>query len=196
MLTELVIASHNPGKLKEYQGVFEPYGVRVYTTADFDISEPEETGTTFEENAILKAKHSAILSGKPALGDDGGVVIPALGGQPGLRSGRWAKELGGFDKAFIELEKLLDGKPKEASFQIVLAVYNPYTEAAQTFFGECRGHLVFPARGKSHLGYDPILIPEGYDKTMAELGLEGKSKISHRTKALEKLKTAFFPVAL
>lgn len=188
MLKDLIIASHNKNKLKEYEGVFEPYGFRVHTAITLNIPEPEETGLTFEENAILKAKHAGHSSGMLALGDDGGVVIPALGGHPGLRSGRWAKEQGGFSQAFIALEKMLEGKSKEASFQIVLALYDPMVDTVRTFPGECKGHLTFPPRGYNGMGYDPILIPEGYTKTLGELGIEGKQRLSHRAKALELLK--------
>jgi len=188
----LVIASHNPGKLREYKGLFDKFGVEVASAGDLNLPEPEETGTTFQENAELKAKYVGDLTKSVSLGDDGGLVIPALGGHPGIKSARWAKEIGGFKQAHLALEKMLEGKSKDAYFHLVLALYDPDTEITQYFEGKCPGKLSFPARGDEGFGYDPIFIPEGYEQTFAELGVEVKKQVSHRARALKALTEGVF----
>lgn len=190
--TQLVLATHNPGKLQEYKGVFQPYGIEIFTAKDLNVPEPLETGSTFKENAELKARHASSYTGHVALSDDGGLCIPSLGGHPGLHSGRWAKKMGGFPQAHAKLEEMTQGKSREAFFQLVLALHDPRTDQIQFFEGKRAGRIDFPARGEAGFGYDPIFIPEGYDQTISELGMEVKRQISARAKALQALvKTVF-----
>lgn len=191
-VTKLVIASHNPGKLKEYKGLCEPYGVTVSSAGEWNLAEPEETGSTFQENALLKARYVAEHANTLSMGDDGGLVIPALDGHPGVQSARWAKEMGGFEKARLVLEDMLKDKSPAAYFQISLALYDPQTQQAQFFEGKCFGSLSFPARGEEGFGYDSIFMPQGYDQTFAQLGIEVKKKISHRAQAFSRLIKALF----
>lgn len=190
----LVIATHNNGKLNEYRGVFEPYGVAVSSAGEWKLSEPDETGASFRENASIKACYAAVETNIPALGDDGGLVIPALDGHPGIRSSRWAEESGGFEKAHLLLEEMLANKSHEAYFEIALALHDPDTQQTKFFEGKCPGTLSFPARGKDGFGYDPIFVPKGHDKSFAQLGIEVKKKISHRARALSSLINTLFNV--
>lgn len=189
---KLLIASHNAGKLQEYGRYFSALPVKVLSATDVQVPEPEETGTTFEENALLKAKHAADHSQILALGDDGGLVIDALEGFPGLRSGRWAKEVGGFEAAFKELEERLKGRPSKASFQCVVSLYCPKSKESKSFQGRVDGHLSFPPEGERLFGYDPIFVPEGHTRPLAALGLEVKMKISHRAHCMTQVRSFLF----
>ncbi len=179
----LVVASHNPGKFAELSSLLKPYGVDAVGAADLGLIEPNETGASFEENAALKAKIAARASGLPALADDSGLVVPALGGKPGIQSARWAGAARDFAAAMNRLERLLGGlKDRRAFFVAVLALAWP-DGRIETFRGEAHGKLVFPPRGARGFGYDPIFQPEGMEETFGELQPEAKDKISHRAKA-------------
>jgi XTP/dITP diphosphohydrolase len=179
----LVVASHNPGKLVEISALLEPYGVEAVGASALGLIEPAETGSSFEENAELKAKVAARASGLPALADDSGLVVPALGGKPGIHSARWAGAAKDFAAAMGRVQRLLGGlKDRRAFFVAVLALAWP-DGRVETFRGEAHGTLVFPPRGGRGFGYDPIFLPEGGSETFGEMQPEAKHKISHRAKA-------------
>lgn len=179
----LVVASHNPGKIAEISSLLKPYGVDAVGASDLGLIEPNETGSSFEENAGLKAKVAARASGLPALADDSGLVVPALGGKPGIQSARWAGAARDFAAAMNRLERLLGGlKDRRAFFVAVLALAWP-DGRIETFRGEAHGRLVFPPRGSRGFGYDPVFLPDGMQETFGEMQPEAKDKISHRAKA-------------
>jgi len=182
----LVVASHNPGKVAEIEALLAPYGVATVGAAALGLPEPEETGATFEENAALKAHAAAEASGLPALADDSGLVVPALGGAPGIYSARWAGPGKDFRVAMERVQRALGPQDRRASFVAVLALASLDGEIA-TFRGEVHGALVWPPRGERGFGYDPIFVPDGHDMTFGEMDLEQKHQISHRARAFVKL---------
>ena len=181
-IPDLVIASHNAGKVREIGALIAPLGIRVLSA---NIIEPEETGETFAENAVLKALHASEAAKLPALADDSGLVVPAIGGAPGIYSARWAGPDKDFSVAFERIQNELGDKPKDAYFICVLALSIPGA-GVEIFEGRINGHLTFPARGDKGFGYDPIFIPNGFDRTFAELDPDVKNGISHRARAFEK----------
>lgn len=190
--SKLVIASHNKGKVVEIGALLAPYKLTTVSAGEFGIDEPEETGTTFEANAELKARYSMQRANLPALADDSGLVIPALGGDPGVYSARWAGPGKDFSVAFARIAKELTEKNVtgnvEAYFACVLCLCLP-SGAAHIFEGRVDGHLTFPPRGDHGFGYDPIFIPLGYGTTFAQMDAAEKNRISHRARAFEKLQT-------
>jgi XTP/dITP diphosphohydrolase len=191
---KLVIASHNQGKVAEFRELLAPYGVELLSAAELDLPEPEETGTTFVANAELKALSAADLSGLPALSDDSGLCVEALGGDPGLFSARWA----GPDKDFGMAMRLVEDRlseepetPREAHFICALALAWPDGHV-EWFEGRVDGCIVWPPRGDKGHGYDPIFQPLGYDKTFAEIDPAVKNAISHRADAFRQLTDAVF----
>ncbi len=196
MSDTLVIASHNPGKLKEISKLLTNLDISVKLAADFDIPEPEETENTFEGNAILKAKFSYNHTKLPCLADDTGLVVPALNGAPGIYSARWAGPEKDFKKAMQRVHDELDDKPSTAYFICCLALIINEKEC-YTFTGRTFGTLTWPARGTNNMGYDSMFIPLGETRTYAEMTPEEKIARSHRTIAFNKLLKAlpnFFPV--
>ena len=187
----LVIASHNPGKLDEIAALLAPFGVTTVGAAALGLAEPEETGTSFEENAELKARLAAEASGRSALADDSGLVVPALGGAPGIHSARWAGPRKDFHGAMARVERELAQKDRRAHFVAVLALVAPDGEVA-TFRGEAHGHLIWPPRGNKGFGYDPMFVPDGHEETFGEIAPELKHRISHRARAFAKLVEACF----
>lgn len=191
----LAIATHNPGKLAEIAELLRPYGVETIGAAALGLPEPEETGATFEANAQLKALAAARASGLPALADDSGLAVGALGGAPGIYSARWAGPNKNFAAAMQRVERELAGKPdRRAMFVAVLALAWPDGHV-QFFRGEVRGTLVFPPRGARGFGYDPIFVPEGGKETFGEMAPAAKHAISHRARAFAKLVAACFGAA-
>ncbi|MEO1191399.1 MAG: RdgB/HAM1 family non-canonical purine NTP pyrophosphatase [Pseudomonadota bacterium] len=187
---ELVIASHNPGKLREIAELVRPYGVTVTSAGDLGLAEPEETGTSFEANALLKARASAEGSGRPALADDSGLCVTALGGDPGIYSARWAGPTKDFRLATQKVEAALDGKSDHsAAFVCVLALVWPEGQEL-VFEGRVEGQLVFPPRGERGFGYDPIFIAEGQTITFGEMDPAAKHAMSHRARAFAQLLAA------
>lgn len=182
----LVVASHNPGKVREIEALLAPHAIAAVGAAALGLPEPEETGASFEENAALKARAAAEASGLPALSDDSGLVVPALGGAPGIYSARWAGPEKDFRSAMKRVRRELGETDKAAHFVAVLALAWPDGEV-ETFRGEVHGRLVWPPRGDSGFGYDPIFVPDGYDMTFGEMDPEEKHRISHRARAFEKL---------
>jgi XTP/dITP diphosphohydrolase len=188
----LVLASHNKGKLAEIEELLRPFRIEVVGAATHGLPEPEETGTTFEANAMLKASAAAQASRLPALADDSGLVVPALGGEPGIYSARWAGPGRDFALAMQIVQDRLGGQSdRRAHFVAVLALAWPdgHTEV---FRGEAHGTLVWPPRGTRGFGYDPMFLPEGHAVTFGEMEPEQKHKISHRANAFGKLVAACF----
>jgi XTP/dITP diphosphohydrolase len=183
---KLVIASHNAGKIVEIVALLAPHGIEPLGAAALGLAEPEETGDTFEANAALKAHAAVQASGLPALADDSGLVVPALGGAPGIYSARWAGPSKDFSVAMARVHRELGGKDRAASFVSVLALAWPDGEEA-LFRGEVHGRLTWPPRGDKGFGYDPILIPNGYDITFGEMDPDEKYRIDHRSRAFAKL---------
>ncbi len=186
MLKKIVIASHNKGKVREIGELLAPLGMRVVSAGEMNVDEPEETGSTFAENAILKAENTAAKTGLPALADDSGLAIPALGGAPGIYSARWAGADKDFASAFARIQKELPTANGAAAYFICsLCLVIPGAKP-QIFEGRIDGTLTFPPRGEHGFGYDPIFIPEGYDITFAQMDAAKKHSMSHRARAFEK----------
>jgi XTP/dITP diphosphohydrolase len=187
---KLVIASHNPGKVREIKALLGPYGIEPVSAAELDLPEPEETGTTFVANAELKALQAADLSGLPALADDSGLCVEALNGDPGIFSARWAGETKDFRIAMQRVEDKLAALPPEtgrdAHFVCALALAWPDGHV-EWFEGRADGVLVWPPRGERGFGYDPMFVPVGHQQTFGELDPELKHSISHRADAFRKL---------
>ena len=182
----LVIASRNPGKVEEIAALLAPFAVETIAAGSLGISEPEETGDSFEANAALKARAAVEASGLPALADDSGLVVPALGGAPGIYSARWAGPARDFRVAMERVHRELGDKNRSAKFVAVLALVWPGGNI-QLFRGEVEGSLTWPPRGDRGFGYDPIFIPIGANLTFGEIDPEEKHRISHRARAFAKL---------
>jgi XTP/dITP diphosphohydrolase len=178
----LVIASHNAGKVAEIDALIKPLGIHAISATAAGVDEPEETGDTFIANATLKSENACTISGHPSLADDSGLVIPAIGGQPGIYSARWAGPNKDFDAAFARIRHELGDKSPTAYFVCVLALSIP-GQPTEVFEGRVHGQLNFPPRGAKGFGYDPIFTPTGYDQTFAELEPALKNSISHRAQA-------------
>jgi XTP/dITP diphosphohydrolase len=185
----LVVASHNAGKIVEIEALLAPYGVGTVGAAALGLPEPEETGATFEDNALLKARAAAEASGILALADDSGLVVPALSGAPGIYSARWAGPPKDFGTAMARVEQELASGDRSAYFVAVLALAWPDGET-RLFRGEAHGHLTFPPRGERGFGYDPIFVLDGHEMTFGEMDPDLKHRISHRARAFEKLVAA------
>lgn len=187
----LVIASHNPGKVEEIAALLAPFGVDAVAAGRLGLPEPEETGDSFEANAMLKANAAAAASGLPALADDSGLVVPALGGAPGIYSARWAGAAKDFGAAMARVERELGDQDRDAIFVAVLALAWPDGHA-ELFRGEAPGGLVWPPRGERGFGYDPMFVPAGGILTFGEIEPAEKHQISHRARAFAKLVAAYF----
>lgn len=195
----LVIASHNPGKLREMRELLAGYGVTAVSAAELGLPEPEETGTSFRENAVIKAVSAAQASGLPAFADNSGLVVDALGGEPGIHSARWAGPDRDFGRAMAEVERRLaacgaDTPEKRGAYFIsVLCVAWPDGHLEE-FEGRVAGQIVFPPRGGKGFGYDPVFLPAGFERTFGEMSSEEKHGLppigrglSHRARAFLKL---------
>ncbi len=188
----LVIATHNKGKLAEIEDLLRPFGVEVVGASALGLPEPEETGESFEANAALKARAAAEASKLPALADDSGLVVPALGGEPGIYSARWAGPRRDFSLAMRTVHDRLEGKTdRSAHFVAAIALAWPDGHV-EVFRGEAHGHLVWPPRGDKGFGYDPMFEPGGDTRTFGEIEPEEKHRISHRADAFRKLVAACF----
>src|SRR5438132_8746411 len=183
---QLVVASHNQGKVDEISALLAPFAIRALSAASLGIPEPEETGDSFEANAALKASAGAEASGQPALADDSGLVVSALDGAPGIYSSRWAGPAKNFRSAMARVHRELGDKNRSASFVAVLALAWPDGDI-ELFRGEVAGMLVWPPRGERGFGYDPIFAPDGAVQTFGEMNPTQKHKISHRARAFAKL---------
>ena len=200
----LVIATHNAGKLKEIAALLQPYGINCLSAGSLGLPEPPETGTTFAQNALIKARAAAEASGLPALADDSGLSVAALGGRPGVYTADWAERqwfegAPGRDwyMAMGKVEGILAEKgpdvDRSAAFHCVLAVAWPDGDYA-IYEGTCEGALTWPPRGTLGFGYDPVFVPTGCEQTFAEIAPEEKHAISHRADAFAKLIAEQFPL--
>ena len=185
---QILLASHNTGKLREFANLFAPYNIQMISAVDYDLPEPEETGTTFAANALLKARAAAKATGLAALSDDSGLCVTALNGDPGIYSARWA---GGAKDFNIAMQKVLDllstEQDRSAAFTATLALVLP-DETEMTFEGRIEGMIAAEPRGSNGFGYDPIFIPTGDTRTFGEMSLQEKKAHNHRVRAFEKLK--------
>ncbi|MCB1517709.1 MAG: non-canonical purine NTP pyrophosphatase [Hyphomicrobiaceae bacterium] len=202
--TRLVIATHNQGKLSEFKELFAPFDLDLVSAGKLGLPEPEETGTTFSENARIKAHAAASASGLISLSDDSGLCVDALDGQPGVYTADWAGVPRDFGRAMQRVEDLLQqqgatepGK-RTAQFRATLCLALPPVDGGGIrdiiFEGEARGTLVWPPRGTLGFGYDPVFLPDGYDITFGEMSSEvkhswspQKTGLSHRARAFAKL---------
>lgn len=198
----LIIASHNQGKVKEIRALLEPFGIEPISAGDLNLPEPEETGTTFAENALLKAKASAEAGNCVALADDSGLCVKALDDRPGVYTADWA------ERQWFEGEKgrdwymamgKVEGKLSELGPDVDRSAYFVATLAlawpdghSEIFEGRVHGALVWPPRGTLGFGYDPVFSPNGFEETFAELDPEQKHAMSHRADAFKKLVAACF----
>jgi XTP/dITP diphosphohydrolase len=182
----LVIASHNPGKVEEIAALLAPFAVETIAAGSLGILEPEETGDSFEANAALKARAAAEATGLPALADDSGLVVPALGGAPGIYSARWAGPAKDFRVAMERVHHELGDKDRSARFVAVLALARPGGDI-DLFRGEIEGSLTWPPRGDRGFGYDPMFVPRGGTLTFGEIDPVEKHRVSHRARAFAKL---------
>jgi XTP/dITP diphosphohydrolase len=191
---KLVIATHNSGKLREIRALLEPYGIECLGAAELDLPEPDETGNTFVDNADLKARQAADLSGLPALADDSGLAVDALGGRPGIFSARWAEDEDGnrdwmraMERVWREVEAAGPEASHDAHFVCALSLAWPEDGQAESFEGKVYGTLAWPPRGERGFGYDPIFVPVGREQTFGEMEPEQKHAISHRAEAFRRL---------
>jgi XTP/dITP diphosphohydrolase len=192
---EWVLATHNPGKVRELHELFAELPVRLLSARDIGLPEPEETGATFEANARLKAVAAVRASGRPALADDSGVAVHALAGEPGIHTGRWAGEGRDFELARSRAERRLNEigphASRRATYVCVLCVAWP--DGRTRFFrGEALGMLVWPIRGDLGHGFEPMFLPDGYAITYGEMTPEHRLRVNARAAAMRQLKDALF----
>ena len=189
---KLLIATHNAGKLDEMRAMFAPLGIEVVGAAEFGLAEPDETEDSFVGNARIKARAAMEATGLPVLADDSGITVDALGGAPGVYTADWAATPAGRDfmqamtRTWEALEAAGAPEPRTAQFRATLVMMWPDGHE-EVFEGIAPGRLVWPPRGVAGHGYDPIFVPEGHDRTYAEMTAEEKNAISHRADAFRKL---------
>ena len=188
----LVVASHNPGKVREIDDLLQSYDAEPVSAGELGLPEPVEDGLTFVANAILKAESAATRSGLPALSDDSGLAVAALDGAPGIYSARWAGPEKDFQYAMRRVQdEVGDAPDRNAQFICVLALAWPDGHV-ETFEGTVDGTLVWPPRGDCGFGYDPMFLPKGHDETFGEMDPARKHAISHRAAAFRQLVAACF----
>jgi XTP/dITP diphosphohydrolase len=208
---EIVVASHNDGKLREFADLMAPFGFNAKSAREFGLPEPDETGTTFEENAAIKALAAATATGLPALSDDSGLCIDALDGQPGVYTANWAEQPDGSRDFAMAMQRAEDAlneagavSPGQRSGRFVAVICVAWPDGHTEYFrGEAEGQLVWPPRGGTGFGYDPVFMPEGYDKTFGEMTAEEKhgwkpgqeTALSHRARAFQKFARAMLGAA-
>ncbi len=184
-LTErkLVVASHNPGKVREIADLIAPYDIEAVSAAALGLAEPDETEATFAGNALIKAHAAARAAGLAALADDSGLCVDALNGDPGVLSARWAGPAKDFAIAMQKVHERLAGDPvRTAHFVCALAIAWPDGHA-EVFEGRVFGRLVWPPRGTKGFGYDPMFVPDGHTQTFGEMEPDKKHAMSHRARA-------------
>jgi XTP/dITP diphosphohydrolase len=206
IIGRLIIATHNSGKLWEMRELLAPHGVEAVAAGELGLPEPAETGTTFAENARIKAESASRAADLPAFADDSGLCVAALDGAPGIYSARWAGEARDFGAAMRKVERELEARgakpPFRAAFVSALCVAWPDGHREE-FEGRVEGELIFPPRGSKGFGYDPIFRPQGHDKTFGEMmsvekhaiPADGSRALSHRARAFQALARACLPQA-
>ncbi len=195
---KLVVATHNAGKLAEIRDLIEPFGLGAVSAGELGLPEPDETGTTFEANAEIKALAAALATGLPALADDSGICVEALGHEPGIYSARWAGPDKDFARAMRNIEELLQAKgattPEARRGYFVAALCLAWPDGTtRTWRGEVHGEMVWPPRGTAGFGYDPMFRPDGHDRTFGEMTADEKhgwrpgmtTALSHRARAFQ-----------
>lgn len=191
---KLVIASHNPGKVREIGELLAPFGVEVVSAGDLNLIEPVEDGVTFIANAEIKALAAATAAGLPALADDSGLCVHALNNEPGVYSARWAGPGKNFSIAMQKVEEALVASgslDRSAHFACALTLAWPDGHV-ESFEGTVNGQMVWPPKGEKGFGYDPTFQPDGHAVTFAEMPPQQKHSMSHRAQAFEKLVAACF----
>jgi XTP/dITP diphosphohydrolase len=185
-ISSIVVASHNPGKIREMLPFVKKLNTNIYFAKDLKLKEPKEDGSNFTENALKKSRYVNNKTKKISIADDSGLVIPSIQGKPGIFSSRWAGREKDFNQAMKKVNSLLYKKRTNAYYISVLAIsWNKKKE--KTFVGKIFGSIIWPPRGNLGFGYDPIFIPIGYNKTFGELSNKIKNNISHRVVAFKKL---------
>jgi len=193
----LVIATHNPGKLRELRDLLAPYGIEAVSAGELGLAEPDETGKTFRDNARIKARAAAKASKLPAFADDSGLVVDALDGAPGIHSARWAEPDKDFASAMQKIETLLrerNAADRSAHFISALCVAWPDGHVEE-FEDRVDGTLVWPPRGDQGFGYDPIFLPDGHTRTFGEMSAEEKHGLPPKGKGLSHRARAFLKLA-
>ncbi|MBL4602069.1 MAG: RdgB/HAM1 family non-canonical purine NTP pyrophosphatase [Emcibacteraceae bacterium] len=192
---KLVVASHNEGKVREIRELLAPFGVKVYSSAELKLSEPIEDGETFCENAEIKSKSATGECGLVSLADDSGLVVPSLGGIPGIHSARYAinpdTSERDFDYGMERLHNELGDNERRAYFACALSLAWPDGHV-ETFEGQVHGELIWPLRGDNGFGYDPMFVADGHKDSFGEMAAAEKHAISHRANAFKKLIDACF----
>ena len=189
----LVLASHNPGKLAEIATLVQPHGVAVVSAAELGLPEPDETADDFIGNARIKALAAARGAALPALADDSGFCVAALGGAPGVQSARWSGPTRDFSAAMARVNAAIGENPdRRAWFVCALCLAWP-DGATATFVGRVDGQAVWPPRGERGFGYDPMFVPQGAEQTFGEMPPEQKHATSHRARAFAQLRSQFSP---
>jgi XTP/dITP diphosphohydrolase len=204
--TKIVVASHNDGKLKEFADLMGPFGLEAKSAREYGLPEPDETGTTFEENAYIKAHAAAKATGLPALSDDSGLMIEALQGAPGVYTANWAETPDGtrdfgvaMQRAEVAMQEVGAVEPAQRKGRFVAVICLAWPDGeAEYFRGEAPGTLVWPPRGDKGFGYDPVFVPDGHERTFGEMSAEEKhgwkpgqaEALSHRAKAFQKFARA------
>jgi XTP/dITP diphosphohydrolase len=202
----IVVASHNEGKLREFADLLGPFGLEAKSAREYGLPEPEETGTTFEENAYIKAYAAARATGLPALSDDSGLVVDALGGAPGVYTANWAEKPDGtrdfamaMEKTEAALQEVGATEPAQRTGRFVAVICLAFPDGqAEYYRGEAEGRLVWPPRGTLGFGYDPVFLPNGHDRTFGEMSAQEKhgwkpgdtEALSHRARAFKKFAEA------
>lgn len=192
---KLVVASHNKGKVREIGDLLKPFGVEAFSSLELDLTEPVEDGETFIANAEIKSRSATRESGIVSLADDSGLVVPSLGGIPGIHSARYAinpeTNERDFNFAMVRLNDALGDKDRSAYFACALSLAWPDGHV-ETFEGQVHGQLSWPIRGDNGFGYDPMFVAGGHSNTFGEMDAEAKHAISHRANAFKKLIEACF----
>jgi XTP/dITP diphosphohydrolase len=196
----LIIATHNPGKLDEMRELLSAFGVAAVSAGDLGLPEPAETGRTFRKNARIKAEAAATAAGLPAFADDSGLVVDALGGEPGIHSARWAGPDKDFRSAMNEIQTRLMAKgaraPEQRRAHFVSALCVAWPDGhVEEFEGRVDGTLVWPPRGDKGFGYDPLFRPDGHDLTFGEMTSEEKHGLPPKGKGLSHRARAFLQLA-
>ncbi|TKB88243.1 MAG: RdgB/HAM1 family non-canonical purine NTP pyrophosphatase [Mesorhizobium sp.] len=202
----MVVASHNAGKLREFADLMAPFGIEAKSAKEYGLPEPDETGSTFEENALIKALAAAKATGLPALSDDSGLCVDALDGAPGVYTANWAETPDGsrdfgmaMQRTEVALQEVGAITPAQRKGRFVAVICLAFPDGqAEYFRGEVEGTLVWPPRGELGFGYDPVFLPNGFEKTFGEMSAEEKhgwkpgqpTALSHRARAFQKFAQA------
>ncbi|MER9250689.1 RdgB/HAM1 family non-canonical purine NTP pyrophosphatase [Mesorhizobium sp. M0598] len=203
---KIVVASHNIGKLREFADLMAPFGIEAKSAKEYGLPEPDETGTTFEQNALIKALAAAKATGLPALSDDSGLCVDALDGAPGVYTANWAETPDGsrdfgmaMQRTEVALQEVGAITPAQRKGRFVAVICLAFPDGqAEYFRGEVEGTLVWPPRGELGFGYDPVFLPDGFEKTFGEMSAEEKhgwkpgqpTALSHRARAFQKFAQA------